>query len=194
VDQVCIGQYGKRDYKNSVMTAPADEPDEYRAAHRRRLWFATLGLAGLSSLVLAYVMFSGLFSGQSQGRDNPGSIAAGESQLQRLNNRSVWVVRFHEESDAARTDQEAYIAKASSTPCLTSVNEYCYLDARGIRSGIVVRYVSERPDQVPSSAAWYGGFVDPSNGAIYDRHGRGFKVNPEGSVPFLEPLVPMGQE
>ena len=43
------------------------------------------------------------------------------------------------------------------------------------RSGIEIVFSLDHPIQLASGVQWYGGFVDPTNGAVYDRLGRAYK-------------------
>ena len=53
--------------------------------------------------------------------------------------------------------------------------EICAVLAKTERSGIDIVFSIEHPVQLASGIKWYGGFVDPSNGSVYDRLGRAYK-------------------
>jgi hypothetical protein len=155
---------------------------------RRRLLWVVICLMGMLLLTMfVYVMVSGtLLPDRNAGPDGPqNSMAAGEASLSRLDGQLVWILRFAEADDISRDALTPHVSDAGTVFCLTREQEYCYFDARGRNPDLVIRYVRERPDHLPRDIPWFGGFVDPTDGAIFDRLGRGLLLNPAGAAPRL---------
>jgi hypothetical protein len=150
-------------------------------------------MGGLLTAMFAYVVLSGLMppqAGQDLARLQDG-ITAGEAALRRLGGEPVWVVRYSEQDESAKELLASAVDSVGVPPCRTRDNEFCYFRARGVNPDVVIRYVEIRPARLPRESPWYGGFVDPSNGAVYDRFGRGYRSNSGHSIRHLAPLTGM---
>ena len=162
---------------------------------RQRLWVVICLMGLLLLTMFAYVMVSGIvLPDRNAGPDRvQDGMAAGEVSLSRLDGRLVWILRFAEADDISRDALSPYVSDAETVFCLTREQEYCYFDARGRNPDLVIRYIEERPDHLPQDIPWFGGFVDPTDGAIYDRLGRGLALNPAGATPRLAHIVVTNQ-
>jgi len=65
---------------------------------------------------------------------------------------------------------------------------YCVLSAATKIDGIHVQYTLQEPSQLPSDTPWFGGFVDPTSGELYDLFGRAYMVNKNKQIQSL-PVV-----
>ena len=109
-------------------------------------------------------------------------LLVGESQLRRVNKQIVWVTYLSDiqkNNLASLTDAQVQLNNACD-----DAHQYCILLAETDRSGIQLQYTNTSPPQLPIELPWYGGFVNPANGAVYDLLGRAYVF--QGTV---EPLV-----
>lgn len=124
--------------------------------------FVLLGFAFLSVLVsgLRGPPEQGIALG-SQDAQTFANLPLGATELRRLNGQRVWVTRLSDQ-------QQRFLGEAHACAART----YCVILAATERPGVELVFVSERPLQLPTNVAWNGGFVNPSNGSVYDFGGR----------------------
>ncbi len=138
--------------------------------------FATLALAFL------FVLFSSL-----SGPDLSSSkvklfddIALGQTAIRRYDGERVWVTRLSDpqRKHALELAPNLIDPSAGCSPAVV----LCVLSAVTSRSGIEIVYSDKAPAQLPAQIPWYGGFVDPINGRVFDRLGRAYRGVASGSV------------
>lgn len=98
---------------------------------------------------------------ESADTDAFASLALGATELRRLNAQRVWVTRLSEQ-------QRRFLGETHDC----AAREYCIFPAATERPGIELVFTTERPLWLPATKDWMGGFVDPSNGTVYDIGGR----------------------
>lgn len=99
-------------------------------------------------------------------------IVPGQTALRRVGSLRIWVTRF---SDAQRLQaaQLSSLVKTGGLHCKPE-SDLCVIAASTNRQGVELRYTRSAPVQLPSGLQWFGGFVDPSNGRLYDLWGRAY--------------------
>ncbi len=105
------------------------------------------------------------------------NIAPGETTLRRVNGAPTWVTRV----DASLLAQMDEVPTQPNTTACALQTGLCFLNARTSVSGILFTYTDTAPPQLASSIPWFGGYVDPNNGNVFDRLGRAYALNE--SVP-----------
>lgn len=101
------------------------------------------------------------------------NIAPGETAMRRVNGVATWVTRV----DAPLLAQMREVPTVASVTACPLQTGLCFLNARTAVSGILFSYTDTAPPQLASSIAWFGGYVDPTNGAVFDRLGRAYSTN-----------------
>lgn len=154
----------------------------------RRQWLSLAVRSMLIVLVLAFmfVFFRGIGGStvSAPGADKENSVVAslllGQTGLRRFAGQRIWITRL---SEAQRTEANTV------TPYLFSViggcaivKEFCSFSAATGQSGIELSFTELAPAQLPSQIPWFGGFVNPTNGAVYDRLGRAYKLGNQAPV------------
>ena len=100
-------------------------------------------------------------------------VQIGETAMRRVHNTRVWVTRLSPILRNQLAELDELVVNPSSG-CALNV-DVCPLLASTERSGIEIVFSLDHPIQLASGVQWYGGFVDPTNGAVYDRLGRAYK-------------------
>lgn len=109
-------------------------------------------------------------------------LLLGESQLHRVNKRITWVTYL---SDIQKNDLRTLTdAQVQLDQACDDSQQYCILLAETDRLGIQLQFTNTPPPQLPIELPWYGGFVNPATGAVYDLLGRAYVFQGE-----VEPLV-----
>ncbi len=127
-----------------------------------------------------YVMFKGLsqpdmessLPGALVAQGEYSDIAPGETGLRKVGRMTVWVTRV----DSQLLEQmELVSGSVTGAGCAAELG-LCFLSAATSMDGILISQADKAPPQLASSIPWFGGFVDPTNGAVFDRFGRAYKA------------------
>jgi hypothetical protein len=131
----------------------------------------------------AYILFSGASQPDMQSSLVDGAailelqefedIAPGETTLRRVNGTPTWITRV----DAKLLEQMQTVSAAVTGQACAIELGLCLLDAKTSVDGILFSRTETAPPQLASPIEWYGGFVDPTNGAVFDRLGRVYVLN-----------------
>lgn len=161
----------------------------------RRQWLSRLVRIMLLMLVLGFflVLLSSLRGGYNatsdtatkQGANNDlfSQVAAGQTKMQRYQGRRVWVTRLDQ---ALRDQLEALNPELSQIRQGCSLqSKFCLVDASTNTSGVELVFSLASPAQLRSGRVWLGGFINPTNGQLYDRLGRAY------TNPKKEPSAPL---
>jgi hypothetical protein len=54
--------------------------------------------------------------------------------------------------------------------------------------GVLFSHTERAPPQLPRSVKWYGGFVDPSTGSVFDQLGRAYLMNDQSQKSVMRVL------
>ena len=155
---------------------------------RKALSLSVAGLFAILFIAFAWVYINGLTSISQSSKTNTAknvsklfkNVAQGQIVLRRYKNQAVWLLhlskgQLHEVSQLSDyvIDQDAGCDLSSS---------FCALSALTNRDGINLHYTRQEPPQLLNGTPWYGGYVDPTTGALYDFVGRAYKQNKNQSV------------
>jgi len=100
-------------------------------------------------------------------------VVFGQTALRRYQGERVWATRLNPELEKQAQRLVPHLVEPNSG-CSASLT-ICALSAKTARDGIDIVFTKQVPAQLPESVPWYGGFVNPTNGAVYDRLGRAYK-------------------
>lgn len=144
----------------------------------KRVVLGGLIRAMLALLVLAFifVLFRSLSGPSLTSSPNAvfDNVVIGQTALRRLARERVWVTRLSSAQVRQAGELNAVVVDAL-VGCRPSA-VLCVLSAKSSRSGIDLVYVATPPAQLPSDTLWYGGFVDPATGGVFDFLGRAYKA------------------
>lgn len=142
---------------------------------RDLLWQAIKYMFVLVAFAFMFVLFRSL-GGPSH---TSGSVATyddvviGQTALRRNQHQRVWVTRL---SDIQRQQlkQLDEFVKQPDAGCHVQMI-VCVVKASTSRDGIDVAFSERAPAQLSGQVLWFGGYVDPTTGAVFDRLGRAYK-------------------
>lgn len=101
------------------------------------------------------------------------NVVIGQTAIRRSGQQRVWVTRLSK-SQMRQAKQLDGLVVDPNVGCKPSF-AVCVLAARSQRSGIDIVYLATAPTQLPTGVDWYGGFVDPATGGVFDFLGRAYK-------------------
>jgi hypothetical protein len=101
-------------------------------------------------------------------------VALGQTKMQRYQGRRVWVSRINQDIRQNMSLLNGVVA-AQEKPCLEK-ESLCVIVAATTRDGIELVFSAQPPPQLDANVPWYGGFVNPAEGSVYDLLGRPYKV------------------
>ena len=136
------------------------------------LMCAVLLMSFASILLNGTIFFVSDSSNQTTTDEYLDDLVTGQPELRRLNKKVTWVTRLSEiqKSNLARLTASQVEFGAGCE----SIQEYCVLVAEIGLSGFNLRFTADSPPQLPSGLPWFGGFVNPINGSVYDLLGRAY--------------------
>ncbi len=132
----------------------------------------------LLALVLAFlfVLFRSL-SGPSNTSSSAQSVfdnvVVGQTALRRSGKQRLWATRLSDAQRGQAKKLNDWLADASAGCSIEQT--LCVVLAESQRSGIDLVYSAKAPIQLPQKAPWFGGFIDPSTGGVFDFMGRAYK-------------------
>lgn len=100
-------------------------------------------------------------------------IAMGQTAVRRVAGKKVWVTRLSSMQKNQIHSLNSHMLDADAG-CPLAVN-VCVLLAATERSGIDIVFTADEPAQLPATVPWFGGFVDPTSGEVFDLMGRAYK-------------------
>lgn len=136
--------------------------------------FAVLALAFMVVLFISLGTNNSPTQDPSNYSDQFHDIKTGVTGKRRLGKHAVWVTRLSEEQRLQLGAMAKQVVNLDG--CQMSL---CILNAHTERQGIDLIFSRERPPQVAVGTPWLGGFVNPTNGAVYDLLGRAYWQNQE---------------
>lgn len=148
---------------------------------RQRLSFVVRGMLIMLVLGFAFVFFKGISAGHvnelndSAESSATASLALGQTALRRIAGQRVWITRISESQRAQATTIAPYLV-AAERGCATT-EDFCAFSAATDQTGVELSFTELAPVQLSGQTPWFGGFVNPTNGAVYDRFGRAYKLN-----------------
>lgn len=160
---------------------------------RRRVLTRAVGsLFLLLFLTFMWIFFSGisLFSDEETGNPNANplfiNISEGQTILRRYKGQVVWVTHLSERQREQLKGLNVVLLDPTSGCSI--LGQYCVLSASTSRDAIYIQYSQPEPAQLLVGVLWFGGFVDPSSGELYDLLGRAYSTNKK-TIPSLETVI-----
>ena len=101
-------------------------------------------------------------------------VMIGQTAKRRDGSERVWVTRLSKSQLSHATELDDFVV-APTAGC--SRNQVlCVILANTDSPGIDVVYSATSPNGFPAGVPWYGGFVDPSTGEVFDLFGRAYQA------------------
>ncbi len=100
-------------------------------------------------------------------------VVIGQTAARRLGNQRVWVTRLSDEQRQQAKQLDNFLIDPMAG--CDSLKDLCVLAAASNRAGIDITFTTNPPIQLSSKSVWFGGFVDPTTGEVFDRLGRAYK-------------------
>jgi hypothetical protein len=126
-------------------------------------------------MAFAFVLFKSL-GGPSRSSNSTAdfdNVEIGQTAIRRFAKQRVWVTRLSELQARQAKLIEASLLNPQAG-CKVQLT-LCVLSASSTRSGIDIVYSATTPPQLAKGDQWYGGFVDPTSGEVFDFLGRAYK-------------------
>lgn len=108
-------------------------------------------------------------------------VALGETKLRRYQSKRVWVSRLSDRQKTQLENLNPFLLEPN-TGCSPQAT-LCVVLAAAQTQGFDLSYTKAPPPQLPSEVPWIGGFVDPTNGVVYDLLGRVFNIAAFSKAP-----------
>lgn len=136
---------------------------QHQTINQRRILINLIKLMfGLLVLAFFFILFRGLTVRAPIATQNTLSdIAVGDTVIRNIAGERLWV---------SHLSAQQQLALGANNPCATRT--FCALLVTTQQAGIDLVFVKYRPDLLTTNEPWFGGFVDPYNGAVYDLAGR----------------------
>lgn len=143
-------------------------------------------------LAFGWIYFYGLTSNPNKTTDSDKedarelfkNVAVGSVVLQRFKNQQVWIVHLSSKQRTQTKLLNQFVVEPAVGCDLNKV--YCVLAAASSRDGVYLQYTLQEPPKLLVGTPWFGGFVDPASGTIYDLVGRTYKQNKDKSVVSIK--------
>jgi len=146
---------------------------------RKVLSLSVAGLFAILFIVFAWVYINGLTSISQSSKTNLvntnsvnnvprlfKNVAQGQIVLRRYKNQAVWLLHLSKGQLYDVSQLNDYVIDQGAGCDLSS--PFCVLSALTNRDGINLHYTNQEPPQLLNGIPWYGGYVDPTTGSIYD--------------------------
>lgn len=148
----------------------------------RRLVLSRLVGAFFLILILAFswVFFNGIGSSsffsknEASGDEFFSDLRPGDSVLRRYKREMVWVTLLNDRLREQLIEAMPYLVNPESG-CIID-QAYCAVSANTTMDAIYLQYSEKEPQQLPSGVPWSSGYVDPTNGDVYDLLGRAYRI------------------
>lgn len=145
-------------------------------------------MAGIGILAFVYILLASAL-GVPKHRQAGSSfltIASNQTVMRTVQGSRVWATKFGSELLAKRQQTDSWVQQPGSGCDISK--PFCLINTQTNRQGIEIRYIEQPPPQLPQSTPWFGGYINPLNSAVYDRFGRGYKINSPAASQQL-PLI-----
>ena len=133
-----------------------------------KLMFLLLGL-GLIFVLLSSISGPSNITNPANAFDD---VQLGQTAARRVGSTKVWATRLSPLQRQQAKTLNAHIQEPESG-CKTE-QDVCAVLAATQRSGIDITFTIQAPSQLKPNTPWFGGYVDPSTGELFDRLGRAY--------------------
>lgn len=142
---------------------------------RALLWQAIKFMFVLLAFAFMFVLFRSLGgpSINSGSVDTYDDVVIGQTALRRNQNQRVWVTRLSDLQRQQLKQLDSLVKQADAGCHVQTI--VCVINASTQRSGIELAFSERAPAQLNGQVLWFGGYVDPTSGAVFDRLGRAYK-------------------
>lgn len=142
---------------------------------RTLLWQAIKYMFVLLAFAFVFILFRSLGGPELASNHVTAfdDVVVGETALRRQQGVRLWVTRL---SDLQRQQAQQLdgLVKHPNVGCRPQT-DVCVIKSTTSRSGIDIAFTERLPAQLKGGTPWFGGFVDPTTGAVFDRLGRAYK-------------------
>lgn len=142
----------------------------------------------LSCFILAflYVLFKmATWSPQFNLANELSAVLESDTRLVSLKGKRYWVTKLSKNQRKQMDDVDTYVHQV--TVCDES--DFCLIDSSTLRQGVIIRFALEKPQQLNLEQEWFGGFINPANGAVYDLKGRGYLTNSQQASKTISTIL-----
>ena len=136
----------------------------------KRLWLTriTIFFVALLFLLFLFIFFRGIAWSPNTTETKSSQLNVGSTTLIRQEGQRLWATRLSDKQRKELVDLNPFVFTGDG--CATQ--EICLIQSETSQQGVIVIYIDKKPDALTPETKWLGGFIDPSNGAIYDLLGR----------------------
>ena len=138
-------------------------------------------------LVVAYILLRSLggpsritSTADTSNKSLYDDVVIGQTAARRQGSTRVWVTRLSEAHKRQARDLNQYLVDPDAGCAIDA--DLCVIEAKTDRSGIDITFTAVAPRSVTSDIPWFGGYVDPTTGEIFDRLGRAYTVTHKARV------------
>lgn len=137
----------------------------------KRIWLVRLTsiCATLLLLTFLFVILRGIAWSPHEIETNTAEIELGSTKLIHQSGQRLWVSRL---TDLQRQNLSSLSNEVFLEGGCVIKDELCLIDSATDQQGIIMIYLENKPDVLTDKTPWFGGFINPRNGAIYDLLGR----------------------
>jgi len=151
------------------------------------------GMFTLLILAFLYVLFRSLSGPSILEESNTvfDDVQDGQTVLRRVNGTRVWATRLSASQRSEFAELSSFVYDPDSGCEVSTI--ICAVLAKTPRDGVEIVFTEPEPAQLVSGTPWFGGFVDPSTGVVYDRLGRAYVIKSHaatGSDSFQQQVNP----
>ena len=137
-----------------------------------------------------YILFAGLGTNankeqQTTDKKNqtPFDLEPGQTEIRRHQGQRIWVTKLSTQQVTQLANVDDWVLDPNSG--CQAQQTWCLIESKTQQTGIEIRFTNKRPPQLNNTTPWAGGFVNPSNGAVYDLLGRSYKSNSAQTKPAI---------
>ena len=154
---------------------------------RQRLKYITLSCFLLILVVFSYIIVRGaMWSPPLSSSAEKLDVPVGETLMQRIKGQRFWVTRLSEQQLRHLESLSEWVQVESSCELALGL---CAVNVNTQRFGVLLRYSANRPNMLADETPWFGGYINPNNGSVYDLLGRGYLRNPANADKALQRVV-----
>ena len=141
-----------------------------------RSWLIKTTIVASSLFVLSFVFIfvRGMVWSPNTIKDSDSNIELGTTALIQHQGQRLWSTRLLPEQRLQLEKINDYVFVGGGCDIQT---KRCLLESKTNRQGVIIRYLESKPDIFKNQIPWAGGFINPTNGAIYDLLGRLYRAN-----------------
>lgn len=140
-----------------------------------RSWLPSLVKGMFLLLILAFLLILVRGAMFSKNDRAVGLSVNGVVSLENKKGNYYWLNHYSAAQLAVREQlDESVVEPNAGCPVSLSV---CSLSAETGRQGVRILYSQEMPSSLKADTLWYGGYINPVDGAVYDLFGRAYKFN-----------------